>query len=353
MGCLIDSGVGEQRVEIAIFADQRRRRLDADAGHAGHVVRSVADQRLDVDDLLRRHAEIIDDALAVDAPLRPVAGLAARAGFEIVELDAIADELHQVLVRRDDEHLGAGRARLLGVGGDDVVGLVARLLHRLEAEGAHRLAHQRKLRLQVVGHLAAGALVVGIDLLAEGVLRLVEDDGHVGRHDADRALAHELVELGAEEAERPGRQPVGAVIVFGVLVDRLEKGAIDEGRAIDQEDVVAGAERGKSGIGLRHGATMPRGRGDGEGGERQSPDAVGWVSRRRNPPAQTPKRRNTLRYSALRAMPPIAVLRPSPRKHTANLVDAGFGVSLPDGCYMRRLICWQTLSNQRLGVTPH
>ncbi len=265
LGLLDRFRIGKQGVEIAIFADQRRGRLDADAGDTGDVVRCVADQRLDVDDLLRRHAEIIDDALAVDAPLGPVAGAPTRAGFEIVEFDVIANELHQVLVRRDDEHLGAGGARLLGIGGDDVVGLVAGLFHRLEAEGPDRLAHQRKLRLQVVGHLAAGALVIGVDLLAEGVLRLVEDDGHVGRHDADRALAHELVELGAEQAERAGGQPVGAVIVFGVLVDRLEKGAIDEGRAIDQEDVVAGAERGKSGIGLRHGGTMPRGRQDGEG----------------------------------------------------------------------------------------
>ena len=108
MGCLIDLGIGEQRVEVAIFADERRRRLDADAGDAGDVVGGVADQRLDVDDLLRRHAEIIDDALAVDAPLRPVAGLAARARFEIVEDTVIADELHQVLVGGDDEHLGAG-----------------------------------------------------------------------------------------------------------------------------------------------------------------------------------------------------------------------------------------------------
>ena len=144
--------------------------------------------------------------------------------------------------------------RLLGIGGDDVVGLVARLLHRLQAEGLHRLAHQRELRLEIVGHLAAGALVIGVDLLAEGVLRLVEDDGEMGRHDADRALADELVELGAEEAERAGGQAIRAVVVFGVLVDRLEKGAIDEGRAIDQEDVVAGAERGRGGIGFRHGA---------------------------------------------------------------------------------------------------
>ena len=49
----------------------------------------------------------------------------------------------------------------------------------------------------------AGSLVVGVDLLAEGVLGLVEDDRQVGRLDADRALADELVELGAEQAHAP------------------------------------------------------------------------------------------------------------------------------------------------------
>ena len=265
LGLLDLIGAGEQRIEVAVFADQRARRLDADAGDAGDVVGGVADQGLDVDDLLGRHAEIIDDALAVEAALGPVAGLAAGAGFEIVELDGVGDELHQVLVGGDDEHVGAGGARLLGVGGDDVVGLVARLLHRLEAEGAHRLAHEGELRLEVVGHLAAGALVVGVDLLAEGLLRLVEDDCQVGRPDADGALADELIELGAEEAQGAGGQAVGAVIVFGVLVDRLEIGAEDEGRAIDQKDVVAGLEgggRGGSvgggGFRFRHGGTMTR-----------------------------------------------------------------------------------------------
>ncbi len=237
-------GVGEQRIEVAIFADERRGGLDADAGHAGDVVGGIADQRLDVDDLLRRHAEIVDDALAVDAALGPVAGAALGAGFEIVELHLVGDELHHVLVGGDDEHVGAGFLRLPGVGGDDVVGLVAGLLDRLQPEGLHRLAHQGKLRLEIVGHLAAGALVVGVDLLAEGLLRLVEDDGQMGRPDADGALADELVELGAEQAERAGGQAVGAVIVLGVLVDRLEIGAEDEGRAIDQEDMVAGLDAG-------------------------------------------------------------------------------------------------------------
>ena len=49
-------------------------------------------------------------------------------------------------------------ARLPGVGGDQVVGLVAVLLDRNHAEGAHRRPHQRELRHEVVGRLGAVAL---------------------------------------------------------------------------------------------------------------------------------------------------------------------------------------------------
>ena len=50
------AGAREQRVEIAVFADQLRGGLDADARRAGHVVGRIAGERLDVDDLVRRRA---------------------------------------------------------------------------------------------------------------------------------------------------------------------------------------------------------------------------------------------------------------------------------------------------------
>ena len=60
--------------------------------------------------------------------------------------------------------------------------------------------------------------------------------------DPRRALADELQELGAEQPHRAGRQPVGAVVIFRILPDRLEIGAKDERRAVDQEDMAAGAD---------------------------------------------------------------------------------------------------------------
>jgi hypothetical protein len=64
----------------------------------------------------------------------------------------------------------------------------------------------------------------------------------MGRLDPRRTIAHELEKLGAEESHRSGRQTVGAVIIFRELVDRLEIGAKDERRSINQENMVAGLD---------------------------------------------------------------------------------------------------------------
>ena len=61
------AGARQQRFQIAIFDDQLRRGLDADAGHARHVVGGIAGQRLHLDHLLRRHAEFLDHLGNADA----------------------------------------------------------------------------------------------------------------------------------------------------------------------------------------------------------------------------------------------------------------------------------------------
>ena len=92
------------------------------------------------------------------------------------------------------------------------------------------------------GRIGAIALVGRIDLLAEGVFGLIEDDGEMGRLDPRRAVAHELKELGAKQPHRSGRQPVGAVIIFRILADRLKIGAKNEGGPVDQENMISGAD---------------------------------------------------------------------------------------------------------------
>ena len=102
LGLLDLAGARQQRIEIAVFVDQLGRRLDADARHARHVVGRIAGQRLHVDDLVGRHAELLDHLVAAD-----------RLGLHGVEHDdAGAHQLHQVLVGRDDGHVAAGVDRM-------------------------------------------------------------------------------------------------------------------------------------------------------------------------------------------------------------------------------------------------
>jgi hypothetical protein len=193
----------------------------------------------DVADLVRRHVPALEAVAVGEQPLGPVAGLALDAALRVVEGDAGADELHQVLVGGNDQHVGAAGAGLVGIGGDEVVGLVAVLLDGMQAEGANGGAHQRELRHEVFRRRRPVRLVERVELLAERVLALVEDHGEMRRPDAEGALLDELQHLGREQPDSAGRQAVRARIVLPVLVHRLEIGAEDEGRGVDEKDAVA------------------------------------------------------------------------------------------------------------------
>ena len=159
---------GEQRLEVAIFENELRRGLEPDAGRAGHIVGRIAGERLDVDDLVGPDSlEIFDHFLDAEAPLLARACDTGLARSRVVHRHAGLDELHEVLVRRDDENVGAGLARLAGISGDDVVGLVAALLDRDHAERRDCGAHQRELRHQFVGRILPVRLVGRVDLAPE------------------------------------------------------------------------------------------------------------------------------------------------------------------------------------------
>ena len=143
------AGPRQQRLEIAVFADELRRGLHADARHARHVVGRIPDQGLHLDHLLRGHAELLDHLGDADPAVL----------HGVVHDDAVGHELHQILVGGDD---GRARARLAGlahIGRDQVVGLEADLLQARQLEGAHRRADERKLRTQVVRRLGPVRLV--------------------------------------------------------------------------------------------------------------------------------------------------------------------------------------------------
>ena len=174
-----------------------------------------------------------------NAPLLACARRPRHAGRRVVHRYAGANKLHQILVGGDDQHLGAARARLTRICGDQIIRLVAILLDGDEAKGAHGFAHQGKLRDQVFRRLTAVALVGRIDFLAKRVFRLVENDGEMGRPDAHRPLLDDLEQLCAEQAHGPGGQFVRAVIVFRVLPHGLEEGAENEIGTVHEEDGVA------------------------------------------------------------------------------------------------------------------
>ena len=264
LGLLDGIGVGEQGFDIAIFADELRRGLHPDTGHARHVVDRIAGQRLHLDDLFRRHAEPLLDLGLADAPV-----------LHGIEHDhARADELHQVLVGGDDGDVGAGFRRLPCIGGDEIVRLEAELLDGGQVEGFGRVADEAELGPQILRRLRPVGLVRAIELVAEGALGLVEDDAEIGRTHAQAGVRQELPQHVAEAGDGADRQAVR-------LAGERRQGVIgaeDEGRAVDQEDMVAGAETGAGwggfpgglrrcvGCRFRHGATMPRGRADGYGG---------------------------------------------------------------------------------------
>jgi hypothetical protein len=66
-------------------------------------------------------------------------------------------------------------------GADDVVGLEAGDHHQRPAHGPHELMDDRDLPSQVLGHFRPVRLVLGVDVVPEGLARRIEDHRPVGR----------------------------------------------------------------------------------------------------------------------------------------------------------------------------
>ncbi len=148
----------EERVQAAVLRQQIDGAFLADAGHAGHVVAGVADEREHVDDLRRLHAEFLDDALRVE-PRAVLAG--------VVDADAVVHELKEILVDRHDCHLetvvgGARRQRP-----DHVVGFVPCRRDDRNAERFAGLVDPVDLLREIVRHRDTIRLVVVDDPVAE------------------------------------------------------------------------------------------------------------------------------------------------------------------------------------------
>ena len=155
--------------ERSVILDQFGRGLRADPEDAGDVVDRIAHQREHVAHQFGRDAELLFD----------LGGADPRALHRIEHIDraalfAGADQLHQVLVGRDDGDVPALRCRGAGVGGDHVVRLDAGFLDHRQAERAGGVANQRELRDEVLGRIGPVGLVLVVNLVAEALARLVE-----------------------------------------------------------------------------------------------------------------------------------------------------------------------------------
>ena len=139
LGLLDLMGAFQKRIEIAVKTDQLSRRLDPDARYARHIVHAVTTQRLNINHLVRRYTKLLLHFGRADGAVLD----------RIEHADAVTDQLHQVLVRGDDDDIVALGERCLRIRGDQIIRFKAGQLDRRDVERSGRLAHESELRHQL------------------------------------------------------------------------------------------------------------------------------------------------------------------------------------------------------------
>ena len=221
----------EDPVQPSPFVDQLGRGLLAHPGHSGQVVAGVAPQGRILHVVGGPHAGAVQDAgLVVQLALRPPVRVVV-----VEHLDpGVLHQLVGVAVAGYDDHVIAGVAALGGQGGEHVVGLVARRVHRGHGQGVKDFPHQAHLLAQDVGGRVAGPLVGGNHGVPEGRLGPVEGD-----HD----LVGLMVAPQVDEHRREAEHCVGDLARRGGHVGgQGEEGAIGQRVAVDQHHLGHGGE---------------------------------------------------------------------------------------------------------------
>ena len=199
--CLISPARARRRLEVAVLVDQGRGGLDADTGRAGDVVHRIAAQGLDVDHLLRRHAELLDHlgdgrcgrsswCRASRPDRRPAASGPCRRRRSPPRRPGRARGRHRRRSGRRPRSPGSSRQGTPK----------ARVASRTRGNCGTRSSRRRR----------PVRLVVGVELVAERLLRMVEDHRQVGRRVGRRLHVHQqLPQHVAEALHRAHRQAVG------------------------------------------------------------------------------------------------------------------------------------------------
>ena len=208
---------GIDRLYRLIALDQRHGRLFAHARHAGNVVRAVAHQRFEIDDMDRGKAVLLAERLRRHVP----GGGLPHPGGDELDLGMVGDQLQAVLVAGDDDTVPARRLAFAGDRADEVVRLVT---GELVARDVHRVEHlfeDRHLHGKLLGHALALGLVAVIFQMAEGRLAAVK--GHAQR--IRLLLVFKARHGGEKPVDRMGVEPLPrgqrADAIIGAVDDRI------------------------------------------------------------------------------------------------------------------------------------
>ncbi len=198
-----------------VLFDQLQCRLGAHSGHPGDVVRCVTHEAEQIGHPVGAYAEAFLDA----------GGIVGLVLHRVDHDDTARDELHEILVARDDDDVHAFALESAGQGPDHVVSLDAPDLEDGDAVGPDQVLDHAELGLQLIGHRLAVGLVVFEGLIAERGPLGVEDDGDV----LGLAIAKELGEHVVEAEDGVCRDPPRV----GEPLDG-KKGPVDVVAAVDE-----------------------------------------------------------------------------------------------------------------------
>ncbi len=220
LGLLDLFGAREEGFEVAIGVQQLGGRLHANAGRTGYIVDTVPRERLDIDNLLRADAKFLEHGLP---PERLVL-------HRVKHDDGVGDQLHQILVGRDNRDARALGLRLTGIGGNQIVSLEAFLLDGMGRKGLSGAAHERELRAQFFRRFGPVGLVLVVQFVPEGDRGFVKDAGEMGGPLIALQIFQQLEQHVAETAHSADWQIVARTGQRGQGVE----GAEDVGAGIHQ-----------------------------------------------------------------------------------------------------------------------
>ncbi len=129
----------QYRLNAIVVGQQALRSLLPDARYAGDVIGTVAHQRLEV------HKLPGCDAVSVTKAFLIILSSLGDAASSDQNCDPVTEQLQQVAITGDDDHLAALSGPAICQRADDVVGLIARFFEHLQAKRLYYLVDYRVL----------------------------------------------------------------------------------------------------------------------------------------------------------------------------------------------------------------